>query len=115
MVTHSSPNRDPLAEKMTSEHVSKVLEISDKQELHDFQLRQQVQTQQLQIAKTLAYLVAFALAMCFALCWLFLYFGKSDLVSLIITALLAGGGGVGIGTGIKRLGKTNPNNQDMQK
>jgi hypothetical protein len=53
----------------------------------------------------LGILAGLLIFMVFGICWLFLYFSKVDQVYQILTLLFVGGGGVGVGTGLKRVTK----------
>jgi len=103
MVAQTSHQRDPLAEKLKPEHVTRVLRLGEQQERHEYDLRRQAQLHQILIAKLVAGLAAFAVVAVLILCWLFFAYGKADQVSTIITMLIVGSGGVGIGTGLRRL------------
>ncbi len=103
MFTQGSPFRDPLSEKFTPEHIDVLLKIAEAQDAHEFELKKREQDQQTQVVRNLTILAGLTILMIFGICWLFLYFSKVDQVYQILTLLFVGGGGVGVGTGLKRV------------
>lgn len=89
MAMRSGPSRDPFVEKMDGEHIHKVLDHSHVQEEH-----------RLWAVTGMAILGVVAV---FALCWLFLAYGKSEHVNAIIALVVGLLGGFGAGAGWQKI------------
>jgi hypothetical protein len=85
-----SPGRDPLVEKMTTEHVTAVIANKDKDgERHH----------QEELAKIASHRWYFggAIVSVLALCWLFLWYGKTEHLDAVLAAIVGLAGGFGLG------------------
>lgn len=105
MFAHSGPLRDPLLDKIGPKQIDRTLEIRAKQEEHAHQIRIIQQKSSDALATKCLVFLGFLAVLIFGLCWLFLFFGKTDQVFNLIALLFTGGGGVGIGLGLKRAGR----------
>ena len=99
-VSHSGSVRDPFVDKLSPSHISKTLDIASKKADQDFELRKADQANQAKsYERTLIFIFCAILCVVFVI-WLFLHYDKTDQVFQLITYLVVGGGGVGIGTGL---------------
>lgn len=106
MFAHSGPMRDPLLEKIGPAQINRTLEIRAKHEEFSHELRMARQRFEDKLSTKCLVFLGFSLLIVLALCLLFLHYGKTDQVFNLITLLFAGGGGVGIGYGMRR--RTSP-------
>ena len=85
MTVHSGPSHDPFIDKMDAQHVHKVLD-------NNYSLARRQQW----VTSTMALLAVVAV---FALCWLFLAYGKPEHVAAIVALIIGLLGGFGAGVG----------------
>jgi hypothetical protein len=89
------PPQNPLAKKITSEHISEILKISDASDQRDRQERSNERNYNFKILVTV--LVAI-----FLVCGLFIWAKQEEFLKYIIGAIIGFGGGFGVGKYYKK-------------
>jgi hypothetical protein len=84
------PQQNPLAKKITSEHISELLKISDASDQRDHQERSNERNYNFKVLVTV--LIAI-----FLICVLFIWAKQEEFLKYIIGAIIGFGGGFGVG------------------
>jgi hypothetical protein len=102
MFAHSGPLRDPLLDKIGPAQINRTLELRATKEQNEHALRIKQQESYDRLTGHCLLFLGFVMLVVMGLCWLFLAYGKTDQVINLLALLFTGGGGVGIGYGLRR-------------
>ena len=83
-------NPDALTARLSDRQLSQVITQAAAEDLRKHEER-------MLLIRSTMYLLAGSLVVVIVLCWLFLYYQKSELITPIITAILGAAGGFGVG------------------
>jgi len=89
------PQQNPLLKKITTEHISQLLKISDASDLRDRQERSNERNHNFKVLVTV-------LVSIFLVCGLFIWAKQEEFLKYIIGAIIGFGGGFGVGKYYKR-------------